>query len=64
MEGVALNARDRTAYIAMSYIYQSMTDGKSGIKVGEIKSGAVYRLPIASEKDTSGAPSASPIPTT
>jgi hypothetical protein len=55
MEGVALNARDRKAYIAMSYIYQSMTDGKSGIKVAAIKAGAVYQLPMAGgQKDTAG----------
>src|SRR5262249_30711911 len=55
-EGVTVNAADRTAYIAMSYIYQSMTDGKSGIKVDEIKSGAVYQLPMSGgQKDTSGA---------
>ena len=57
MEGVTLNARDRTAYVAMSYIYQSMTDGRSGIKVAEIKAGAVYRLPMAGgQKDLSGRP--------
>ncbi|MBV9361737.1 MAG: DUF839 domain-containing protein, partial [Betaproteobacteria bacterium] len=56
MEGVTVNARDRTAYIAMSYIYQSMTDGKSGIKVAPINAGAVYRLPMAAgQKDTRGA---------
>ena len=57
MEGVTLNAADRVAYIAMSYIFQSMTDGKSGIKVGEIKSGAVYRLPLAAgQQDLDGRP--------
>ena len=57
MEGVTLNARDRTAYIAMSYIYQSMTDGRSGIKVAEIRSGAVYQLPMAGgQKDVAGRP--------
>ncbi len=56
MEGVALNARDRAAYIAMSYIYQSMSDGKSGIRVAQINAGAVYRLPMAGgQSDTSGA---------
>ncbi len=57
MEGVTLNARNRTAYLAMSYIYQSMTDGKSGIKIAPIKAGAIYRLPLAGgQKDTAGAP--------
>ena len=57
MEGVTLNSRDRTAYIAMSYIYQSMTDGRSGIKIAEIKAGAVYQLPMAGgQKDIAGHP--------
>jgi secreted PhoX family phosphatase len=56
MEGVALNARDRVAYLAMSYIYQSMADGKSGIKVAAIRAGAVYQLPMAGgQKDLAGA---------
>jgi len=55
MEGVTVNSRDRVAYLAMSYIYQSMTDGKSGIKVAAIKAGAVYQLPMArGQKDTAG----------
>ena len=57
MEGVTLNAADRVAYLAMSYIYQSMTDGKSGIKVSPIRAGAVYRLPMAGgQKDAAGRP--------
>jgi hypothetical protein len=57
MEGVTVNAADRTAYIAMSYIYQSMTDGKSGIKIAEIRAGAVYQLPMAGgQKDIQGNP--------
>jgi len=57
MEGVTVNAKDRTAYIAMSYIYQSMADGRSGIKVAEIKAGAVYQVPMAGgQKDLGGAP--------
>ena len=55
MEGVTVNARDRTAYVAMSYIYQSMSDGSSGIKVAAIKAGAVYQLPMAGgQKDAAG----------
>ncbi len=46
MEGVTLNARDKVAYMAMSYIYKSMSDGKSAIKVNEIKAGAVYQLSL------------------
>ena len=57
MEGVTVNARDRVAYIAMSYIYQSMTDGKSGIKIAAIHAGAVYQLPMAGGlKDVAGKP--------
>jgi secreted PhoX family phosphatase len=57
MEGVTVNVRDRTAYLAMSYIYQSMSDGRSGIKVAPIRAGAVYQLPLAGgQKDTAGAP--------
>jgi uncharacterized protein len=47
MEGVTVNAKDKTAYMAMSYIYKSMSDGESGIKVAAIKAGAVYALPLA-----------------
>ena len=57
MEGVAVNAADRTAYLALSYLHQSMSDGTGGIKVAPIKAGAVYRLPLAAgQKDSSGAP--------
>lgn len=57
MEGVTLNASDRTAYIAMSYIFQSMIDGRSGIKVAAINAGAVYQLPMAGgQKDVAGRP--------
>lgn len=57
MEGVTLNASGRTAYLAMSYIYQSMSDGQSGIRVAPIRAGAVYRLALAAgQKDMSGTP--------
>lgn len=46
LEGVTVNAKDKTAYMAMSYIYKSMSDGKSGIKVDAINAGAVYQLPL------------------
>ena len=49
MEGVTLNAKDRVAYLAMSYIYKSMADGKSGIKVAPIHAGAVYELALGSD---------------
>jgi len=56
MEGVTVNAKDKTAYLALSYIYKSMSDGKSGIEVTPIEAGAVYRLPLeGGREDRSGA---------
>ena len=56
MEGTTVNARDKIAYSAMSYIYKSMSDGKNPIQVGQIRAGAVYALPMASQQtDSSGA---------
>lgn len=56
LEGVTLNARDRIAYVAMSYIHKSMSDGASGIKVGAIEAGATYQLPLKPEqRDSAGA---------
>jgi secreted PhoX family phosphatase len=55
LEGVTVNAKDKIAYMAMSYIYKSMSDGKSGIKVGKINAGAVYQLPLAAgQSDSAG----------
>ncbi len=56
LEGVTLNAKDKCAYMAMSYIYKSMSDGASGIKVAPIEAGAVYQLALtADQKDSGGA---------
>ncbi len=56
LEGVTVNAKDKTAYMAMSYIYKSMSDGKSGIKVNAINAGAVYQLPMTGgQTDVAGA---------
>jgi hypothetical protein len=56
MEGVTVNAKDRIAYLAMSYINRSMTDGASGIKIAAIEAGAVYQLPMqADQHDSAGA---------
>jgi hypothetical protein len=44
MEGTTVNARDKVAYSAMSYIQASMVDGTTDIKVQGPKSGAVYAL--------------------
>lgn len=46
MEGVTVNAQDKTAYLAMSYIYKSMSEGNAGIKVDAINAGAVYQLAL------------------
>jgi len=46
LEGVTVNARDKVGYMAMSYIYKSMSDGKSAIRVDAINAGAVYGLPL------------------
>ncbi|WP_079420537.1 PhoX family protein [Thiomonas intermedia] len=45
MEGTTVNAKDKVAYSAMSYIQASMTDGSiPGFKVAGPKAGAVYAL--------------------
>ena len=44
MEGTTLNARDKVAYSAMSYIQASMIDGTTDIKVQGPRAGAVYAL--------------------
>ncbi len=55
MEGVTVNARDKLAYMAMSYIYKSMSDGHSGIKVAPVHAGAVYELALQdAQKDSAG----------
>ncbi|AWK89555.1 PhoX family protein [Azospirillum thermophilum] len=55
LEGVTVNAKDKVAYAAMSYIYKSMSDGKSGIKVNAINAGAVYQLPMkGGQSDSAG----------
>ncbi len=60
LEGVTVNAKDKTAYMAVSYIYKTMSDGKSGIKVDKINAGAVYQLPMKSgQTDMAGSAIAS-----
>lgn len=44
MEGTTVNAKDKVAYSAMSYVYKSMTDGKGDIHVEGPNAGAVYAL--------------------
>ncbi len=47
MEGVTFNARDKKAYLAMSYIQGTMTNGSTDIHVKGPKAGAVYQLDLA-----------------
>lgn len=56
MEGTTVNARDKIAYSAMSYIYKSMTDGSiPGFQVAGPVAGAVYALNLKSGQiDTGG----------
>lgn len=56
MEGVALNRKDKLAYVAMSRIEKGMADVLGDIKVGKITAGATYELKLsASQKDSAGA---------
>lgn len=55
MEGTTVNARDKIAYSAMSYVQTSMLDGSGGIKVQGPKAGAVYALNMkGGQNDLSG----------
>jgi uncharacterized protein len=55
MEGTTLNARDKRAYSAMSYIYKSMVDGSTDIKVQGPVAGAVYEHVLTGgQKDSDG----------
>jgi secreted PhoX family phosphatase len=55
MEGTAINARDRIAYVAISRIERPMTDGSGGIRVEGPYSGAVYALNLrAGQRDSDG----------
>lgn len=56
MEGVALNRKDKLAYVAMSRIEKSMSDTAGDIRVGAIKAGATYELKLsAAQTDSTGA---------
>jgi uncharacterized protein len=55
MEGTTVNAKDKIAYSAMSYIQTSMVDGTTDIHVQGPKSGAVYALVLTgAQKDSTG----------
>ena len=47
MEGVALNRKDKVAYVAMSRVEKSMIDAGGDIQVGKITAGATYELKLA-----------------
>ena len=55
LEGTTLNAKDKVAYCAMSYIQDSMVDGTTDIQVTGPTAGAVYALGLAADQnDTNG----------
>jgi secreted PhoX family phosphatase len=55
MEGTTVNAKDKIAYSAMSYVQTSMLDGSGGIKVQGPKAGAVYAHTLTGgQKDSAG----------
>ena len=54
-EGTTVNAADKVGYVAMSYIYKSMTDGSTDIHVEGPTAGAVYALNLrAGQHDSNG----------
>jgi len=56
MEGVALNRKDKLAYVAMSRIEKSMSDTVGDIQVGKISAGATYELKLSTaQNDSAGA---------
>lgn len=55
MEGTTVNAKDKVAYSAMSYIKDSMLNGSGDIKVQGPQSGAVYALNLkGAQEDRAG----------
>jgi secreted PhoX family phosphatase len=60
MEGVTLNAKDKLVYVAISYLYKTMSDVVGDIRLPVINAGATFQLTLSSaQKDTSGATIAS-----
>ncbi len=56
MEGTTVNAKDKIAYSAMSYIQGSMVDGTTDISVTGPRAGAVYALNLkGGQKDDTAA---------
>jgi len=55
MEGVTLNARDKLVYVAISYLYKTMSDAVGDIQLPAINAGATFQLTLStSQKDTGG----------
>jgi hypothetical protein len=58
MEGTTVNAKDKIAYSAMSYIQAAMTNGSGGIAVKGPNAGIVYALNLkGGQSDTRAPPS-------
>jgi len=56
MEGTTVNARDKIAYSAMSYIQKAMKDGSGGIAVEGPNAGAIYAHTLrGGQSDDTGA---------
>jgi secreted PhoX family phosphatase len=56
MEGTTVNAKDKIAYTAISYIAAAMTNGSGGISIKGPNAGAVYALNLkGGQKDDTGA---------
>ena len=56
MEGTTVNAKDKIAYSAMSYIQAAMTNGSGGISIKGPNAGIVYALNLkAGQSDDTGA---------
>lgn len=56
MEGTTVNAKDKIAYSAMSYIQAAMKNGSGGISVQGPNAGAIYALNLkGGQKDDTGA---------
>jgi secreted PhoX family phosphatase len=56
MEGTTVNAKDKIAYSAMSYIQAAMTNGSGGISIKGPNAGVVYALNLkAGQVDDTGA---------
>jgi len=57
MEGTTVNAKDKIAYSAMSYIQEAMKDGSGDVKVKGPTAGIVYYHKLSGgQKDDTGAP--------